>query len=157
MIRPLLSLERLSLDERGGKVGYRYGQEASEVERMDYLQCGGTMKVISFLTDYTVVDRIIDHLKLTFVAERPLLNIFHNPFFCREEKSGRFSALFGLSAASRPPSTGFQFNLTAADVPIYHSPSRGREKWMLGYSFSRHSRKTNLLSFNAIMPGDLFG
>jgi hypothetical protein len=29
------------------------------------------MKVISFLTDYAVVDRIIDHLQLTFVAERP--------------------------------------------------------------------------------------
>jgi hypothetical protein len=37
MIRPLLSLERLSLDEREGKVCYR----------------------------------IINHLKLTFVAERP--------------------------------------------------------------------------------------
>jgi len=29
------------------------------------------MKIIAFLTDYAVVDRIIDHLKLTFVAERP--------------------------------------------------------------------------------------
>jgi hypothetical protein len=29
------------------------------------------MKVIAFLTDYAVVDRIIGHLKLTFVAERP--------------------------------------------------------------------------------------
>jgi len=29
------------------------------------------MRVIAFLTDYTVVDRIIDHLKLTFVADRP--------------------------------------------------------------------------------------
>jgi hypothetical protein len=144
MIRPLLSLERLSLDEREAQVGYRYGQEASEVERMDYLefiarvtshipdkgqvtvryfglysnahrgkvrkaslaafplrmveeelrsipskgwaemirkvyevdpmlcpQCGGKMHVIAFLTDYAVVDRIIGHLKLTFVAERP--------------------------------------------------------------------------------------
>jgi len=33
--------------------------------------CGGTMKVIAFLTDYAVVDRIIDHLNLTFVADRP--------------------------------------------------------------------------------------
>ena len=32
---------------------------------------GGTMKVVSFLTDYAVADRIIDHLKLTFVADRP--------------------------------------------------------------------------------------
>jgi len=34
-------------------------------------KCGGMMKVISFLIDYAVVDRIINHLRLTFVAERP--------------------------------------------------------------------------------------
>ncbi len=144
MIRALLSLERLSLDEWEGKVSYRYGKEAQEIERLDYLEfiarvtshipdkgqvtvryyglyanahrgkirkaslmpvslgmmeeelrhipskgwaemirkvyevdpmvcprCGGTMRVIAFLTDFAVVDRIIDHLKLTFVAERP--------------------------------------------------------------------------------------
>jgi hypothetical protein len=144
MIRPLLSLERLSLDEKQGQVGYRYGQGAKEQERMDYLefiarvtshipdkgqvmvryyglyanahrgkirksekaahklliieekgwkiprrgwaemirkvyevdpltcsQCGATMKVIAFLTDYDVVDRIIRHLKLTFIAAKP--------------------------------------------------------------------------------------
>jgi len=144
MIRPLLSLERLSFSEKEGQVCYRYGKEAREMERMDYLefiarvtshipdkgqvtvryfglyanahrgkvkkasreafplrmveeelrrlptkgwaemirkvyevdplvcpQCGGTMKVIAFLTDYAVVDRIIDHLKLTFVANKP--------------------------------------------------------------------------------------
>jgi len=144
MIRPLLSLERLSFPEKEAKVCYRYGKKPEEVERMDYLefvarvtshipdkgqvtiryfgldanahrgkvkkanraasplrmaedesrpipakgwaemirkvyevdpmlcpQCGGTMKVIAFLTDSAVVDRIIDHLKLTFVAERP--------------------------------------------------------------------------------------
>ena len=144
MIRPLLSLERLSLDEREGKVCYRYGEEAEEVERMDYLEfiarvtshipdkgqvtvryfglyanahrgkahkvkpdkhasiiieeespriprrgwaemirkvyelnpltcprCQGEMRIIAFLSNYAVVDRIIQHLKLTFVAERP--------------------------------------------------------------------------------------
>jgi len=144
MIRPLLSLERLSLDEREGRVCYRYGKEAKEVEGMDYLEfiaritshipdkgqvtvryyglyanahrgkvrkaslvpvtlgmieeelrpipskgwaemirkvyevdplvcpkCGAQMRIISFLTDYAVVDRIINHLKLNFVAERP--------------------------------------------------------------------------------------
>ena len=30
------------------------------------------MKVIAFITDYPVVDRIIRHLKLTFVASKPL-------------------------------------------------------------------------------------
>jgi hypothetical protein len=34
-------------------------------------QCGGTMKVIAYLTDYAVVDRIIGCLNPIFVAERP--------------------------------------------------------------------------------------
>jgi hypothetical protein len=38
MIRPLLSLERLSFDEKEGKVCYRYGEGQEEVERMDYLE-----------------------------------------------------------------------------------------------------------------------
>ena len=38
IIRPLLALERLSFLEREGKVCYRYGQEAEEQERMDYLE-----------------------------------------------------------------------------------------------------------------------
>jgi len=29
------------------------------------------MKTVAFLTEHAVVDRIIDHLKLSFVAERP--------------------------------------------------------------------------------------
>jgi len=29
------------------------------------------MRIIAFLTDYGVVDRIINHLKLTFVADKP--------------------------------------------------------------------------------------
>ncbi|MBN1273072.1 MAG: transposase [Candidatus Aminicenantes bacterium] len=37
MIRPHLSLKRLSLDEREGKICYRYGKDAEEVERMDGL------------------------------------------------------------------------------------------------------------------------
>jgi hypothetical protein len=42
-----------------------------EVDPLLCPQCGGTMKIISSLTDDTVVDKIINHLKLTFVAERP--------------------------------------------------------------------------------------
>ena len=42
-----------------------------EVDPMLCPQCGGTMKVIAFLSDFSAVDRIIKHLKLTFVAERP--------------------------------------------------------------------------------------
>jgi hypothetical protein len=29
------------------------------------------MKVVAFITEVAVVDRIIDHLELTFVADRP--------------------------------------------------------------------------------------
>ncbi|MCX6575412.1 MAG: transposase, partial [Candidatus Aminicenantes bacterium] len=61
MIRPVLSLERLSFLEPEGKVSYRYGQDGAEQE----------MKVVAFITNYPAVDRIIDHLKLTFVAEKP--------------------------------------------------------------------------------------
>ena len=34
-------------------------------------KCGGLMKVVAFITDFSVVDRIINHLKLTFVADKP--------------------------------------------------------------------------------------
>ena len=30
------------------------------------------MKVVAFITDYQAVDRIIDYLKLRFIAEKPL-------------------------------------------------------------------------------------
>ena len=45
--------------------------EVYEVDPMVCPQCGGQMKVVSFLTDWAVVDRIINHLKLTFLADRP--------------------------------------------------------------------------------------
>ncbi len=38
MIRPLLSMERIFLDGREGKVGYRYGKKSQEVELLDYLE-----------------------------------------------------------------------------------------------------------------------
>ena len=42
-----------------------------EVNPLACPKCRGEMRIIAFLTDYAVVDRIIHHLKLTFVAERP--------------------------------------------------------------------------------------
>ena len=38
MIRPILSLRRLSLDEAHGQVIYQYGKHSAETERMDYLE-----------------------------------------------------------------------------------------------------------------------
>ena len=144
MIRPLLTLDRLSFSEKEGKVCYRYGKEGEEVELMDYpefiarvtshipdkgqvmiryfglyanahrgkrrkseeaagklviieeecpripcrgwaemirkvyevdpltcSQCGGRMRIIAFITDYSVVDRITNYLKLRFIADKP--------------------------------------------------------------------------------------
>jgi hypothetical protein len=99
MVRPVLALDRLVFLEREGQVGYRWGQEAAELETMDYLEFiarvvshipdkgqvmvryyglyanahRGKVRKASraFLTDYAVVDRIIRHLELTFAAERP--------------------------------------------------------------------------------------
>ena len=42
-----------------------------EVDPMACPKCGGSMKVVAFITDYAAVDRIVDHLNLTFVAEKP--------------------------------------------------------------------------------------
>ena len=50
---------------------------------------GARMKVIAFLTDYGVVDRIINHLKLTFVADKP-----------------------------PPPHLAYQEHLVAAEAPV---------------------------------------
>ncbi len=33
--------------------------------------CGGEMRIIAFIEDHKVIDRIIRHLKLTFEAEPP--------------------------------------------------------------------------------------
>jgi hypothetical protein len=38
MIRPILSLRRLSLDEAHGQVLYQYGKHSGETESMDYLE-----------------------------------------------------------------------------------------------------------------------
>jgi hypothetical protein len=33
--------------------------------------CGAQMKVIAFITNYAVIDKIMHHLGITFTAERP--------------------------------------------------------------------------------------
>ena len=42
-----------------------------EVDPLLCPNCGQKMRIIAFLTDHSVVDRIINHLKLTFIADRP--------------------------------------------------------------------------------------
>ena len=42
-----------------------------EVDPLLCPTCGGRMRVISFIEEPKIIDRIIAHLKLTFEAERP--------------------------------------------------------------------------------------
>lgn len=42
-----------------------------EVDPLLWTKCGGKMRVIAFITEFSVVDRIINHLRLTFVASKP--------------------------------------------------------------------------------------
>ncbi len=42
-----------------------------EVDPLRCPSCGGQMRIISFIEEPKIIDRIIGHLKLTFEAERP--------------------------------------------------------------------------------------
>ena len=42
-----------------------------EVDPQKCPRCGGRMRVLAFLTRASLVDRIINHLKISFTAERP--------------------------------------------------------------------------------------
>jgi hypothetical protein len=42
-----------------------------EVDPLLCPACGGKMSIIAFIEDHKVIDKIIGHLKLTFMAERP--------------------------------------------------------------------------------------
>ena len=46
-------------------------EKVYEVDPLICPDCQGEMCIISFLTDWMVVDRIIKHLQLSFVAQRP--------------------------------------------------------------------------------------
>ncbi|MGD2295094.1 MAG: acid--CoA ligase [Candidatus Aminicenantes bacterium] len=48
------------------------------------------MCIIAFITDYAVVDRIINHLKLTFVAERPPPQSVQQELLMAAEESGKY-------------------------------------------------------------------
>ena len=75
------------------------------------------MKVIAFLTDYSVVDRIINHLKLTFVADKPPPTAYRLPgtldgrrHWCRRRtcspKSSALSRVTGNSFKARRSEAG---------------------------------------------------
>jgi hypothetical protein len=52
----------------------------------------GKMRIIASITDYSVVDRFINHLKLSFVAERPPPpQIVYQELLMAAEKSGEYT------------------------------------------------------------------
>jgi len=79
-------------------LGYGYGpgwaemiRNAYEVDPMICPKCGGRMKAVAFITEVAVVDRIIDHLKLTFVAAKPLpSHVFEQVALPTAEESGEY-------------------------------------------------------------------
>ncbi len=64
--RPVLSLGRLSLDEREGRIGYRWGRQAADPETMDYLEF---IARELFLSVNTYKTRILDQMKAQSVAD----------------------------------------------------------------------------------------
>ena len=62
-----------------------------EVEPMICPRCGGRMKVVAFLTEPAVVDRIIRHLGLTFAAEKPPpTQVFEQVALMAAEEGGEY-------------------------------------------------------------------
>jgi len=62
-----------------------------EVDPMVCPKCCGRMKVDAFITEVAVVDRIIDHLKLTFVAAKPPpSHVFEQVALLEVEESGEY-------------------------------------------------------------------
>jgi hypothetical protein len=49
------------------------------------------MKIVAFITEYAVVDRIMEHLKLTFVAAKPPpCHVFEQVALMAAEESGEY-------------------------------------------------------------------
>ncbi len=61
-----------------------------EVDPLICPNCHGQMKVIAFITDYPVVDRIIRILKLSFQAERPPPQVVQQELLMTVEESGEY-------------------------------------------------------------------
>jgi hypothetical protein len=81
----------------------------SKVYEVDPTLCpqfGGQMKVISVLTDNALGDRIINHLKLSFIAERPALAHIARPDVLMEAEPG---VLNGCKGFLFYPETGGPF------------------------------------------------
>jgi len=65
---PIIEEEERSVPSKGWAEMIR---KVYEVDPLICPQCGAEMKLLAFIEDHVVIDKIIDHLKLRFQAERP--------------------------------------------------------------------------------------
>jgi len=66
-------------------------REVYEVDPMICPRCGGRMRVVAFLTEYAIVDRITRHLELTFVAQKPTpAHVFEQTALMAAEESREY-------------------------------------------------------------------
>ena len=125
MIRPLLSLERISFSEKEGKVCYRYGKEAEELERMDYLE------FIARTTSH-IPDKGQVMIRYSGLYANPN---FHQPpqaDLCRSEASAASYRLSGTSDGRR----GFgRIFFIIFSLPGRRGPANFRRFWRLGWLF----------------------
>ena len=56
-----------------------------EGDRLLCPECGAEMRIIALIEDQTVIDQIIRHLKLTFMAEPPPHALQHELLMAAEE------------------------------------------------------------------------
>ncbi len=98
--------------------------------RMVCARCRATMKVTFFLTDYGLVDRIIDHLQLTFVADRPPPPQFaYQELLMAAEPSTECLSQFSLARAreARQIFDGFWLVCPAMKTDGFLTHSHGRD------------------------------
>ncbi|MDH7513838.1 MAG: hypothetical protein QHH14_12900, partial [Clostridiales bacterium] len=82
---------KLSPAASRGELYKGFVRKVYEVNPLTRPQCQGEMNVISFITDFSVVDRIIRHLKLSFVASNPPpLHMVYQEVLMAAERSGEY-------------------------------------------------------------------
>jgi hypothetical protein len=140
-----------------------------EVDPLTCSRCGGTMKVIALISDFSVVDRIINHLKPAFVAAKPppphiayqellmaaetgIEYFSRSPLYPGQEVWVICGSL-GASNGLRDASPRSQPVLDISWVAIHNSP-----RWLEGEIDTKRSArpphpKSKLLSFPVSGPG----
>jgi hypothetical protein len=99
--RPLLALDRLLFLEQEGKVGYRWGAESAELEKMDYLE---------------FIARVTSHIPDKGQVMVRYYGLYANAHRGKVSKANRVPVALGMIAEDPPPVLVFEeVVLMAAD------------------------------------------